>query len=623
MPFDFQQYTSLVKQVAIGKKLPDSIYTHRSALDCYPQALLQLVNAVATNLKLDNEWHIVKLYRRDFKLAFLYYPTFDDYAYPALNKSITVDLSKLSHRVANYGTSKNPPILHRKECFVKESYPQYTEFAAITAEGEAAGLYENTRQIGFKNNWEKSITIKGLALNQKGRLVQPQGYEQTQQTIETQIDRHLTAIDRNKLSAPMQTLAKNGHLNGDYSILDYGCGKGDDARELEAHGLDVSAWDPVHNPEGQLIASDLVNLGFVINVIEDIKERSETIGRAFSLANKLLVVSAMVAGESVISQFTPYKDGVITSRNTFQKYYSQGELKGYLERTLDENAIAIGQGVFYIFKDKVIEQDFMLGRQKSQMQWHSLTFNDKPSPDQTAKITNAIAKHPELFEDFWKAALDLGRIPANQEFEFSQDIRRLAGSHKKAFDALSQRYDPSDFNLAKRKRKEDLVVYFALGLFDKRKAYSKMPESLKRDIKYFFEAYKSAIDIATESLFSVGSPAVIEEVANEAYKACERGEFNHGHSWVIKREWITTLPPELRIYIGCATQLYGDIEPFQLVKIHFTSGKVSLMRYDDWSKGEPLLVERLKIKLREQDIDFFDYAERTRPPLINKLHFTY
>ena len=106
MPFDFQQYTALVKQVTIGKKLPDSIYTHRSALDCYPQALLQLVTAVATNLKLDNEWHIVKLYRRDFKLAFLYYPTFDDYAYPALNKSITVDLSQLSHRVANYGTSK-------------------------------------------------------------------------------------------------------------------------------------------------------------------------------------------------------------------------------------------------------------------------------------------------------------------------------------------------------------------------------------------------------------------------------------------------------------------------------------------------------------------------------------
>ena len=163
----------------------------------------------------------------------------------------------------------------------------------------------------------------------------------------------------------MQTLAKNSYLNGDYTILDYGCGKGDDARELEAHGLDVAAWDPVHNPEGQLIASDLVNLGFVINVIEDITERSTTISRAFALANTLLVVSAMVAGESVTSQFTSYKDGVITSRNTFQKYYSQGELRSYLERTLDENAIAVGQGVFYIFKDKVREQDFFIRSPKN------------------------------------------------------------------------------------------------------------------------------------------------------------------------------------------------------------------------------------------------------------------
>ena len=212
-------------------------------------------------------------------------------------------------------------------------------------------------------------------------------------------------------------------------------------------------------------------------------------------------------------------------------------------------------------------------------------------------------------------------MPANQEFEFSADIRRLAGSHKKAFDALTQRYDQTDYKLATRKRKEDLVVYFALGLFDKRKSYAKMPESLKRDIKYFFTSYNSAFDIATAALFSVGSPEVIEEVANEAYSTCKRGEFNEGHSWVIKQEWIATLPPELRIYISCATQLYGDIEPFQLVKIHFTSGKVSLMRYDDWSKNVPLLCERLKIKLREQDIDFFDYSERVRPALASKLVF--
>ena len=43
------------------------------------------------------------------------------------------------------------------------------------------------------------------------------------------------------------------------------------------------------------------------------------------------------------------------------------------------------------------------------------------------------------------------------------------------------------------------------------------------------------------------------------------------------------------------------------------------MRYDDWEKDEPLLMERVKIKLREQDIDFFEYGDEFEPtPLTNK-----
>ena len=46
------------------------------------------------------------------------------------------------------------------------------------------------------------------------------------------------------------------------------------------------------------------------------------------------------------------------------------------------------------------------------------------------------------------------------------------------------------------------------------------------------------------------------------------------------------------------------------------------MIYDDWEKDQPLLKERIKIKLREQDIDFFDYyGSYERPPLENKLDF--
>lgn len=80
---------------------------------------------------------------------------------------------------------------------------------------------------------------------------------------------------------------------------------------------------------------------------------------------------------------------------------------------------------------------------------------------------------------------------------------------------------------------------------------------------------------------------------------------------------VEQLPPLLRIYVGCAALLYGDYRHADLVKIHIGSGKVSLMRYDDFV-GQPLprLVERVKIKLRDLDIDYFAYGEAYAPPFL-------
>ena len=60
------------------------------------------------------------------------------------------------------------------------------------------------------------------------------------------VARHKTAIGRSQLSAPMQMLARHGFLDGEHSIIDYGCGRGDDIAifielhtevELSAHWL--------------------------------------------------------------------------------------------------------------------------------------------------------------------------------------------------------------------------------------------------------------------------------------------------------------------------------------------------------------------------------------------------
>ena len=107
-----------------------------------------------------------------------------------------------------------------------------------------------------------------------------------------------------------------GYLDGQYNVFDYGCGRGDDVRGLIENNITASGWDPYFAKNEKRIEADLVNLGFVINVIEDIEERIEALEGAYSLAKKLLVISVMLPNQKTIGE--PYKDGILTKRNTFQ-----------------------------------------------------------------------------------------------------------------------------------------------------------------------------------------------------------------------------------------------------------------------------------------------------------------
>ena len=43
-------------------------------------------------------------------------------------------------------------------------------------------------------------------------------------------------------------------------------------------------------------------------------------------------------------------NGIITSKNTFQKYYTQRELRDYIASTLSIEPVPACPGVFYVFK---------------------------------------------------------------------------------------------------------------------------------------------------------------------------------------------------------------------------------------------------------------------------------
>ncbi|WP_068740006.1 DNA phosphorothioation-associated putative methyltransferase, partial [Oleiphilus sp. HI0117] len=605
-------FLTQVKSIEIGKHLPEAIYFHKDSFDTIDGVLRDFLIRISTAIKLTtDEWNVVKLYKRSFRISFLNYPSFFDEAYPSLHTSNTVNLVEKSVKESKYTTSDNPPILHRKELFITEDHPRYEECCHITQEGEAAGLYDNTHIIGFKSSWERLIEQKGYTLVD-GRLFR-QAVVTLQETDNNKvIDRHKTAIARNELSVPMRNLAKHGYLDGEYSVFDYGCGRGDDLRELEAHGIDAVGWDPNFRPETDKFNCDLVNIGYVINVIEDREERIDALSNAFALADKLLVVSAMLGSESFIRRFKPYKDGVITSINTFQKYYSQGELQTFIEQTLDENAIPVAPGIFFIFKDKIEEQLFLEKRQRRTHHWKQLSSRPQVKLD---KFELVLEKNRELFENFWQQCLSLGRLPAAEEFEQSPKLKELIGSHKKVFNLLQKRFDTTDFEKSQVERTQDLSVYFALSFFGKRKPYTQLPKELQLDVKALFGSYNDARDVGKFLLFNIAKTEEIEAACQKTIHQIPAAHLIPSKSLTFHKKFLNDLPVLLRVYVGCAMQLYGELDEIDLIKIHIRSGKCSFMGYDDFSSSPtPPLRERIKVKLADQDVDFFDYVENFQPP---------
>ncbi|MBF4280549.1 hypothetical protein EAY27_26050, partial [Vibrio anguillarum] len=123
-------------------------------------------------------------------------------------------------------------------------------------------------------------------------------------------------------------------------------------------------------------------------------------------------------------------------------------------------------------------------------QWQQLTSPQPMEAKDKAKLV--IAQHQALFDHFWNTCLELGRIPENDEFAESEQVRSLIGSHKKTFTLIGDMFDAKAFKQAERRRKEDLLLYFSMGLFEKRKPYTQQPENLKRDIKALFGDYNTA-----------------------------------------------------------------------------------------------------------------------------------
>jgi len=603
----------------IGKRVLNNVYWHTSLTSAQSDAVQEAVAKaeILANIHAEIDYNVIKYDVTGQGLSLLFYQEFYNAPFPVLEISYRINLDIQRVEIRSYASSLNPPILHRKELLLSEHHPRISEYRDLTMAAEQLGLFDNPIAIGFKRAWENLIAEKGFQLID-GQFVPIGNSESIDEPSfdsgqTTAIARHLTALSRSNLSAPMQCLARHGFLDGSLTVFDYGCGKGDDIRNLSANAITVSGWDPHYAPDRPKQVADIVNLGFVINVIENYYERQEALLGAYNLANQVLVASAMLFNQNALKG-QAFNDGVVTQRNTFQKYYTQSELKEFIADTLETDAIPVAPGIFFVFKNQDAEQRFLFGRQRSQR--NVLRLSHRPISPAEPKLSRNEKKYlayKHLIDPLWQKILELGRLPDKSEIDSLIELTEAFGSISKAIRFTLDNNEDALFEQARQSKIEDLITYFALQAFSKRKPYKHLEAGLQKDIKAFFGDYQHAIETARSILFKISTAELIAEACRHATEQglgfLDEGEALHLHTSMVQE-----LPALLRIYIGCATILYGDIEQTDLIKIHIKSGKLSLMRYDDFeNQAIPRLLERVKINLREQTFDLYKYGDAFEP----------
>ena len=231
----------------------------------------------------------------------------------------------------------------------------------------------------------------------------------------TRADR--TAIRRTALSRPVALALQDNLIHPGRTFFDYGCGRGDDLLRLQKMGIAVSGWDPAFFPDEERSPADVVNLGYVVNVVEDPDDRLVVLAAAWQLARKLLIVSARLDWEATDAAVDFQGDGIVTGRRTFQKFFTQEELRTWIERVLGRRPVAAAPGIFYVFRDEADEQSFAVGRVSRRRR--------TPGIDECREL---VADHEDLLEPLIAFFTDRGRLPATGELPTAPQLARATSA---------------------------------------------------------------------------------------------------------------------------------------------------------------------------------------------------
>ena len=407
--------------------------------------------------------------------------------------------------------------------------------------------------------------------------------------------RHRTAIGRGDLSMPARQGLQDGIIGPGSSVLDYGCGRGQDAARLQQMGFEAHGWDPYYASDTPLVNHDVVMLTYVLNVIEDPAERRETLDRAWKLATKALIVACRLKWEQNAFKGPSACDGFVTSRQTFQHLYGTSELRELVEQVSGTRCISPVPGVVYAFRNDDDRFAYLARGTIGDYMWAD-------SSDYASALAEVIAftenrGRPPLFEEMPQEFLPiLGKV-----------------SRRSLLEAIYKGVAPERVAEGVRRSTLDTLLYLGTSIFNGRAAFADLPAGVQADVKRCFKSYREACARADRLLAKIRDDAYIRgAMQNSPGKMTATALYVH-------RRAVGKIPVVLRLYEYCGFVAGGRPADWNILKLDHRGRRVSWSSYPEFdTKPHPTLDWTYGVDMSKLEGSFQSFRERSNRPLLHR-----
>ncbi|TDV36693.1 DNA phosphorothioation-associated putative methyltransferase [Actinophytocola oryzae] len=417
------------------------------------------------------------------------------------------------------------------------------------------------------------------------------------------VPRHRTALVRTTLSRPLATALDDGIITTAHTVFDYGCGRGTDLQRLDDRGITATGWDPSHRPDTERTPAQVVNLGYVLNVIENPAERATTLREAWNLTEEVLIVSARMTWDARGLRARPTADGFITSTGTFQKFFTQDELRTLVQDTLDAPTLPAAPGIIYVFRDPTRANALLATR-----------IRRRTAPPEPWICEQLYAQHTDLLAPLIDFLTQRGRLPKSSELPEAGRVTHRFGSLARAFAIITTATGEDHWLQQRERATADLLVFLALARFDGRPRYTHLPHDLQHDVREFTRTYKAACERADRLLLASGNPNLVTLAVNASPVGKQTPTALYLHTSALPH-----IPPVLRVLEGCARTLTGTVPGANVIKLHREQPLVSYLSYPEFGTNpHPTLATAHTVNLRTRTIELRDYTRSPNPPLLHR-----